>query len=33
MHDYDDERTIDYFEDEDEINGSDAGFMRGYLSA
>jgi len=33
MHDNEDERTIDYFEEEDEISSSEAGFMRGYLSA
>jgi len=33
MVDYYDDNAIDYFEDEDDINSSDAGFMRGFLSA
>lgn len=33
MVDYYDDGAIDYFEDEDDINSSDAGFMRGFLAA
>ncbi len=33
MVDFEDDRTIDYFEEEDDINLSDAAFMRGFLSA
>ena len=28
-----DDNAIDYFEDDDELDGAEAGFMRGYLSA
>jgi hypothetical protein len=33
MADIYDDGAIDYFEDEDEMDGSEAAFMRGYLSA
>lgn len=33
MVDFYDDRAIDYFEDEDELDTSDAAFMRGYLEA
>lgn len=28
-----DDRVIDYFEDDEDLDSSDLGFMRGYLSA
>ncbi len=28
-----DDNAIDYFEDDDDLDSSDAAFMRGYLSA
>lgn len=28
-----DDHAIDYFEDNDDIDGADAGFMMGYLSS
>ncbi len=33
MVDYYDDTSIDYFEDNDEIDTQDAAFMRGYLAA
>jgi len=33
VYDLANERTLDYLEDEDELSGGDAGFLRGYLSA
>ena len=33
MYDLENPRVIDYFEDEDEINASEAGFMRGFALA
>ena len=33
MEDIYDDKAIDYFEEEDELDSMDAGFMRGYLSA
>ncbi|VVB81448.1 Uncharacterised protein [uncultured archaeon] len=33
MVDYYDDGAIDYFEDEDEVDGATAGFWKGYLSA
>ena len=28
-----DDGSIDYFEEDDDLNGADAAYMRGYLSA
>ncbi len=33
MADIYDDNAIDYFEDDDDLDGAEAGFMRGYLSA
>jgi len=33
MYDLENPRVIDYFEEEDEINAADAGFLRGASSA
>jgi hypothetical protein len=33
MADIYDDNSIDYFEDEDEMDSDDAAFMRGYLAA
>ncbi len=33
MADYYDDNAIDYYEEEDDIDSCDAGFMRGFLSA
>lgn len=33
MADLYDDTAIDYFEDNDDLDGADAGFMKGYLSA
>jgi len=33
MSDLYDDSAIDYFEEEDDIDGADAGFMKGYLSS
>lgn len=33
MADIYDDNAIDYFEDDDDLDGSDAAFMRGYLAA
>lgn len=29
MYDFENERVIDYFEDDDDLNAADAGFLRG----
>ena len=31
--DYEDNRAIDYFEDEDDLEPADAAFFRGYVAA
>jgi len=33
MYDLENPRVIDYFEDEDDMNASEAGFMRGFALA
>jgi hypothetical protein len=33
MADIYDDRAIDYFEEDDDLDGAEAGFMRGYLAA
>ena len=33
MYDFENKNVIDYFEDEDEMNAGDAGFLRGYALA
>ena len=33
MYDLENERVIDYFEEDDDMNAADAGFLRGFAAA